>query len=218
MKHFFVVAGGKIEDVFVCRTLREQTDKFVIAVDSGMEFFYRSWIKPDVIVGDFDSVGAEVFSYFRSQPDIRWKELEPVKDETDTEAAVRLALAVGAEEITLLGATASRMDHALGNIGLLGIGLEAGVPMDIRDARNRIRMTDKDLVIRREEQAGTYVSLLPCAGAVEHLTLTGFKYPLTDYCLTGFSSLGISNQIAEEEGRIAFKGGILLVIESRDAL
>ena len=46
--------------------------------------------------------------------------------------------------------------------------------------------------------------------------LRGFKYPLTDYCLRGFCSIGVSNEIMEEEAEIAFDGGILLVIESKD--
>ena len=85
------------------------------------------------------------------------------------------------------------------------------------DANNRIRMTERGMKLRRDEQFGTYVSLIPYTEQVEHLTLTGFKYPLTDACLKGFCSLGVSNEIKEEEAEIVFDGGVLLVIESRDA-
>lgn len=216
MKDFVVVTGGKIDDAFACQVIKEKEQATLLAADSGMEFFFRNGIKPDVIVGDFDSVNKEILHSFREQQGIVLRELNPVKDDTDTEFAIRLAISMGAEQITLLGATGSRLDHVLGNIELLGIGLSEGVSMEILDANNRIRMMDAGLILRREEQFGTYVSLIPYTSQVEHLTLRGFKYPLSDFCLKGFCSLGISNEIVEDEAAIEFDGGILLVIESKD--
>lgn len=216
MKQVIIVSGGTLDDVFAERAFREIKPDAAIAADSGMGYFYRSGKKPDIIIGDFDSVKSEALSYFRGQPDIEIRELVPEKDDTDTEAAIWLAISRGAEEITLLGATGSRLDHVLGNIELLGIGLQCGVSICMCDANNRIRMTDCGMKLRRDGQFGTYVSLIPYTEQVEHLTLTGFKYPLTDACLKGFCSLGVSNEIKEEEAEIVFDGGILLVIESRD--
>jgi len=181
-----------------------------------MDFFYRNQIQPDFIIGDFDSAECESLTYFREQGNIMIRELCPMKDDTDTESAIRYALEQGAEQITLLGATGSRLDHVIGNVELLGIGLKAGVPITIMDAKNRIRMIDKGITLKKSEQHGIYVSLLPYTEKVTHLTLRGFKYPLTDATLTGFCSLGVSNEIVEEEAEIAFDGGILLVIEARD--
>lgn len=216
MKHFFVVSGGNIDDMFVNRMLEQEKPQAVIAVDKGMDFFYRNQRMPDIIIGDFDSVDSESLQYFRKLPDVGMIELNPVKDDTDTEAAIRYALAHGAEQITLLGATGSRLDHVLGNVELLGIGLRAGVPIVMTDTHNRIRMTDRGITLKKETQHGTYVSLIPYTEKVEHLTLRGFKYPLTDAVLTGCCSLGVSNEITEEEAQISLDGGILLVIESRD--
>ena len=77
-------------------------------------------------------------------------------------------------------------------------------------------MTDCGITIKRSEQHGTYVSLLPYTPKVTHLTLRGFKYPLKDVTLQSFCSLGISNEIVGEEAGIEFDGGILLVMETRD--
>lgn len=211
-----IVSGGNIEDTFACEVLRQEQPELMIAADAGMEFFYRNRIKPQVIVGDFDSAKSEALSYFKGQPEIEIRTLNPVKDDTDTEYALRLALAMGAEHITLLGATGSRLDHVLGNIELLGIGMKAGISMMVMDTNNRIRMINCGITLKREEQFGKYVSLLPYTQEVTHLYLRGFKYPLTDVNLRGFCSLGISNEIAEEEAEISFKEGILLVIESKD--
>ena len=216
MKHVVIVSGGNVQDVFACRIIEEEQPDVLLAADAGMEFFYRNGIKPQGIIGDFDSAGSEALAYFRGQPDIWIRALNPIKDDTDTEFVIRLAIREGAEKITVLGATGSRLDHVLGNIELLGIGLEQGVEIQLLDSHNRIRMIQKGIRIRKNEQFGTYVSLIPYTQTVEHLFLKGFKYPLADACLKGFCSLGVSNEIIEEEASIEFERGILLVIESKD--
>lgn len=216
MKQVFVVSGGSIQDEFAVRVIEKKQPALLIAADSGMDFFYRNGIQPDVIVGDFDSVKPDVLAYYKNQPKIEFCELNPIKDDTDTEFAIRLAIARGAEKITILGGTGSRLDHVMGNIELLGIGLEYKVTIELLDAHNRIRMIDRGLTLLKSEQLGTYVSLIPYTSEVEGLSLYGFKYPLTNYCLKGFCSLGVSNEITDEKAVITFDRGILLVIESRD--
>lgn len=225
MKHFFIISGGNISDGFAVAYLKqaflqeaegETSEINIIAADSGLEFCYRNHILPQSAAGDFDSVTAETLAYFRRQQGIAWHPLPSQKDDTDTEAAVRMALRNGAEKITILGGTGNRLDHVLGNIELLGIGMEAGVPMELVDACNRIRMISSGIVLKKERQFGKYVSLLPYTDCVRHLCLTGFLYPLSDACLRGFCSLGISNEIVEDEAEIRFDGGILLVLETSD--
>lgn len=216
MKRFLLVSGGKTEDDFAKEYISKERFDVFMAADSGMEFYYRNDLKPDVIVGDFDSVTGEALSFFKKQEGILFRELNPMKDDTDTESALRLAIEMGAEEIVLLGATGSRLDHVLGNIELLGIGLQKKVRITIVDKNNRIRMLDTGIWIRKEEQFGKYVSLIPYTEAVEGLTLIGMKYPLEDFTLRGFCSLGISNEIEDEEAEIRFRKGILIMIESRD--
>lgn len=216
MKQFYIISGGKIEDDFACGILQEGEPDYVIAVDSGLEFLYRNRILPDLAVGDFDSVSRETLQYFKAQRGVTFLKLNPMKDDTDTEFAIRRAIEMGAEKIMLLGATGSRMDHVLGNIELLGIGLEHQIPIMMLDAHNRIRMVDRGIVIKKEEQFGTYVSLIPYTPKVNHVYLKGFLYPLSDYLLKGFCSIGVSNEIAGEEASIEFGEGILIVIESKD--
>ena len=51
---------------------------------------------------------------------------------------------------------------------------------------------------------------------MQGITLRGFKYPLSDYTMGGFNSLGISNEIVDEKAVIELTRGSLLVIESHD--
>lgn len=141
---------------------------------------------------------------------------ESGKDDTDTEYAIREAIRRGAMEIVVIGATGTRIDHVLGNISLLGIGLEEQIKISLVDEHNRIRMINQPLTIRKAEQYGKYVSLIPFSEKVSGVTLRGLKYPLTDYTMGGFNSLGISNEIVSDEATISFSSGELIVIESKD--
>lgn len=211
-----IISGGSIQDEFAKEWITQYQPDFIIVADSGMEFMRRVGLKPDMIIGDFDSVASETLAYFKEQTGIIFKELNPMKDDTDTEFAIRQAIGLGTKEITVLGATGTRLDHVLGNVALLGIGLQEQVDIQLVDAHNRIRMIDTPLNLKKAEQFGGFVSLLPYAGEVKGVTLKGFKYPLENYTMESFSSLGISNEIVEHQAEILLKDGILVVIESRD--
>lgn len=213
---YLIVSGGHAADDFVMDVIKQGGFEVVIAADSGMDFLYRTGIMPDLIVGDFDSAGSEALDYFRQFEQIDMCVLNPQKDDTDTEFAIREAIRRGADDITIVGGTGTRIDHVLGNICLLGIGLEERVEINLLDEHNRIRMIDRSLELRREEQYGKYISLVPFSNKVTGVTLTGLKYPLTDYTMGGYNSLGISNEIVDEVATISLTSGQLLVIESQD--
>ena len=221
MMRTLIVSGGKIEDSFALEWLQENSYDLLIAADSGMEFLYRNQIMPDVIAGDFDSVGDEAYLFFVEGIDLQRKRpeiihLNPIKDDTDTEFVIREAIRRGSTSITILGGTGTRLDHVLGNVYLLGIGLEYGVAIELVDANNRIRMIRDELMLEREMQFGKFVSVLPVDGDAVGVTLEGFKYPLEDATIKTFSSLGISNEIVKELAVVRVNEGVLLVIESRD--
>ena len=213
---FVIISGGHIEDAFALNYLKENTYDCMIAADSGMNFLYRNDIVPDVIAGDFDSVDGESLDEFSGMPEVEVLRLNPIKDDTDTEFVIREAIRRGATKITVLGATGTRLDHVLANVNLLGIGLEEKVSIELVDAHNRIRMIAGSLEIKKDEQFGDFVSILPVKGDAKGVSLEGMKYPLENADVACFSSLGVSNEIVGETARISVKQGVLLVIESRD--
>ena len=93
-----------------------------------------------------------------------------------------------------------------------------GVSCIILDAYNRIRLMDGVVHLKKSEQYGKYVSLLPLTTEVTGVELRGFKYELTDYTFTstGSAGLGVSNEIIEDIAEIRVKSGIFVLIESRD--
>ncbi|MCD8110908.1 MAG: thiamine diphosphokinase [Clostridiales bacterium] len=211
-----IITGGHIDLPFAKKQVDIGVWDCVISADSGLNFCCEAGIWPDVILGDFDSADPDVLRVFQKKCPERILTFPARKDETDTELAILHAIRAGADRITLLGATGSRLDHVFGNLQLLLPAMEAGAACVILDEHNRIRMIRDTLTIRREEQFGRYVSLLPFTPQVEGLTLTGFVYETENFTLTSGKARGVSNEIRDEEARIEMKSGILLVIESRD--
>ena len=225
-----IISGGHIENDFALEWLQENKYELLIAADSGMEFLFRNQLVPDVIAGDFDSVGQEAYEHFVGEGmedascEGTWKKdkkteilrLNPIKDDTDTEFVIREAIRRGATSITVLGGTGTRLDHVMGNVHLLGIGLGCNVEIELVDAHNCVRMISSELVLEREKQFGDFVSILPFVGDAKGVTLKGFKYPLDKAVVKSFSSLGISNEIVEDKALVQVEDGVLLVIESRD--
>ena len=213
---FLIVSGGSLNKEFVTKVVGQGRYDRILAADSGMNALYAAAVTPDIIIGDFDSADKKILAFFQQNKEIDFCTLNPEKDDTDTEFAIRESIRRGADSITIIGGTGTRLDHVLGNISLLGIGLEEGVRMELLDAHNRICMIDHSVTLKKKEQYGNYLSLIPNNGNVTGVTLKGLKYPLHDYTMGGFNSLGISNEIVDDEASIELTSGQLLVIESRD--
>ena len=211
-----IVSGGSLSKEFVTKVVGQGKYDRILAADSGMNALYAAAVTPDIIIGDFDSADEKILRFFQQNKAIDFCTLNPEKDDTDTEFAIRESIRRGADSITIIGGTGTRLDHVLGNISLLGIGLEEQVSMELLDEHNRIRMIQDTLILEKETQYGKYVSLIPYGGDVQGITLRGFKYPLSDYTMGGFNSLGISNEIVDEKAVIELTRGSLLVIESHD--
>jgi len=194
--------------------LREITvDTFIIGADSGANCLYDYNIEPNLLVGDFDSIDKEAFDYYKKSKciiDIYPKE----KDFTDTEIAARKALSMKPNEIVFLGCTGSRIDHLLGNIGMLKICLEYGVNASIKDENNSVRLINTSTSLNGT--VGQLFSLQPYGDEIIGLTIKGAKYPLNNYNLKIGQSISISNEFATSKVDLEFKFGTLMIILSKD--
>ena len=111
-----IVTGGNININFLKEYLKENKFNKIIAVDKGLETFDKINIMPDIIIGDFDSVKTEILKQYKNTEIIS---LNPEKDFTDTHMALKLAIEIGSEKITIIGAIGTRIDHTLANVHIL---------------------------------------------------------------------------------------------------
>lgn len=212
-----MISGGNINSDFALDFLKRHSGDCIIAVDKGLLFCHQQGIRPDYIVGDFDSVPREVIGNYETKGGIPVRRLKPEKDDSDTESALHLAMDLGAENVFLLGATGTRLDHMLANLQLLAYARERGIAMYLLDEYNCVAVLDKGIWIEKERQYGEYVSFFSLGDKVTELTLRGFKYPLSQYCLTNRScGLGLSNEILSPVANVSFAKGLLVMVMSKD--
>ncbi|WP_028590796.1 thiamine diphosphokinase [Paenibacillus massiliensis] len=210
-KRVVIYSGGQLHE----EDWKEiQANDFIIGADRGALYLMQHHIPIHLAVGDFDSILPEQLHQIEDYAE-RLLACDAVdKDLTDTELAIKLALEQQPDEILLLGATGTRMDHTLANIQLLMQVLQHRIPCSIKDSNNYIMLTDSLLEVK--SMGYPYISLLPLSSEVTGITLKGFQYPLVDATLKLGQSLGISNHLAGDAGLVTICSGVLLVIQSRD--
>ena len=214
-----IVTGGTIDLAFALQYVKQQEFDYFIASDAGMHFFEWAHITPQDIVGDFDSADVNELQKFRQDPQVQFHVYNPKKDYVDTELALRLAIDRDSSEIHILGGTGTRLDHVLGTVHVLGLALVQNIPCFLVDAYNRVRLVGAGRIeMKKAEQFGQYVSLIPLTTQVRGVTLSGFLYPLNDGTFDIFRSLGISNEIVQETAVIEITDGIAVLVESADEM
>ncbi|MCP3774960.1 thiamine diphosphokinase [Paenibacillus sp. MZ04-78.2] len=212
-KRILIFSGGRLGG-WAFREIR--TGDVLVGADRGALFLVRHGYRPDMALGDFDSVSSMELEEI-SRVSRKFLACDPVwKDLTDTEMAFTWALEQNAEEIVLLGVLGTRWDHSLANVHLLRKALAAGIRCRIVDACNELMLMDGSALQTVSRSRFTHVSLLPLSIEVTGITLEGFQYPLNEATLTIGQSLGISNVLLGEAGHIRIRDGLLFVIQSRD--
>lgn len=211
MRAVIVTGGNPPSKDLLLSYLKE--DDYLIGVDKGCNALFEYGLKPKIILGDFDSASLEVISYYR-ELGVNLIKFDSEKDYSDTDLAYRKATEIGAKEILLFGATGTRMDHMLGNIGLLIKSLNDKVHLEIIDTNNRIYLIDKSTKI--EGKSNGIISFHAACDVVNNINIRGAKYKLTNYDMTLFEPRAICNEFIGEDIEITFDSGIIMVIFSRD--
>ncbi len=215
-KRTVIVSGGMIEEEFALSVLNSRETEFIIGVDRGLIFLYEHQILPNYIVGDFDSAPGEIVEYYREETNVPIREFNPVKDASDTEIALRLCIGLGRKDILILGGTGNRIDHIWANVQTMKIGLDAGVDVRLIDQHNQIQLFKSGFTLRREEAFGKYFSVFPLGESVIDFNIEGAKYPLRHHELNAYDSLCVSNEFKEDEVKISFPYGIVILMETKD--
>lgn len=216
MSKAIIISGGELEEGFVETVLSENEGASIVGVDKGVEYLYHHQIKPNYIVGDFDSIAPEVIKYYKTETNVAIREYNPVKDESDTEMAIRIAITIGSTEIYILGATGGRIDHLWANVQSLAIACKFNVRAYILDPQNRIFVTDKPCQLKKSEAYGKYLSVFSLSGDIFDFNMKGTKWPLEHHVLKPTDSLTVSNRFEDEIVEIDFIGGTIVVMETRD--
>ena len=185
--------------------ISDGTDDIIIAADGGYDNLIKNGYKPDILIGDLDSIESEIPEGTRL---IRYPE---EKDETDMFLAYEAGVKLGYDEFVMLGATGGRLDHTYANLSLLLYAKQRGHNVTVIDA-NGIIICLKNEGLTLSGNAGDTLSIFAVGGVAEGVTISGAKYEVEGVSLTPDFPLGVSNEFTGKDVRISVKNGALIVM------
>ena len=205
-----IVSGGRIGDRdFFRKKISLMENGLIICCDGGVRHLQQTEIKPDVIIGDMDSIDSDQLESY-SRQDVKIIKYPASKDFTDTELALDYAINLKPAVIYIWAAFGGRLDHTLANVFLLEKAKALPIKAYVIDEYCEVFLLNSDVIIN--ESAGQTVSLIALSPQVEGITLRGFLYPLDDATLRMGESRAVSNTINGDEAKISVRSGSLLVI------
>jgi len=188
-------------------------DPYVVAADGGARHAEPLGLRIDRWVGDGDSVSADLLAALEAAG-VPIDRRPPDKDESDTELAVRAALARRPRSIVILGALGGpRLDHALANLALLSLPELREVDVRLIATDARVRVVERGTT-RLEGRVDDLVTLLPIGTDATGVTTAGLAYPLRGETLHLGRTRGLSNRRTDTIAEVALETGRLLVVET----
>lgn len=176
----------------------------LIAADAGFAHLQALGITPDVVVGDFDSLGV-----LPEHPSV--VQTPVVKDDTDTLTAVRLGLERGYRHFRLYGTLGgARLDHTLANIQTLGFLLDHGAHGWLIGRGEILTAIRNESYTFSAEYHGT-LSVFAIGGEAVGVSEQGLQYTLHNATLSPFMPLGVSNAFLGQPATVSVKTGTLLL-------
>lgn len=201
-----IFLNGRIPKLRVVNHYKKK-NCFIIAADGGANSLKRIGIKPDIIIGDLDSISKNALSFYikRKIPVIQITD----QNTTDLEKCLIYCLKKNPDEIYVFGATSLRTDHTLNNLSILKRfykKLEIKIiteEFEIFFIRNKVNFNYK---------TGEIVSLLamPLASGI---STSGLEYPLKHETLEFGVREGALNKSVSKNVSVSFTKGNLLLFK-----
>lgn len=198
MKRCFIIGGGDFDGFYD----EIKSEDLLITADKGFEYAKKSNLIPDYAIGDFDSTERPNFKNIIV--------LNPIKDFTDTVAAIDFAIEKGYKDITIYAGLGGRESHTISNIKSMFSYKKKGIDIRLKAKGKEIFLLDKDFSYKYKGE-DFYVSIFSLTEK-SRLDIEGLFYELDDYTMANDDALGVSNQTKGLDFEIRIKEGILLVI------
>lgn len=178
--------------------------ELLLAADGGANHLARVGLRPAAVIGDLDSISESTRSWLGDDLMIE----RPDQDRTDLDKAIEYTFdELGVGELTVLAATGGRVDHDLGNLGLLArLGL--GTRLQFEGDAHRL------LAIRGELRLGATAGETWSFWTYDpktRVTLDGVRWPVNDAAIDAGSRPSISNEAVAETVGVSATGGSVVV-------
>lgn len=183
-----------------------EKDDYILAADGGLTHVESLGLKPNCILGDFDSLGYA--------PDD--STVFPVeKDDTDAMLAVKRGLELGYRDFLLYGSLdGPRLDHTVANFSALQYLADRGATGCLV-GKDYLVTVVKNGKISFDETAKGIISVFCMGPDAKGVTIKGLHYGLENGTLSAGFPLGVSNHFVGQKAEISVKDGSLLVMYGR---
>lgn len=210
-----IVAGGPPPPVAWARPLLERAS-LIFCADSGLHLCLACGLRPDMLVGDLDSVGPVQLGRL---PELRYgvEHHRSDKNESDLDLTLRALARYWQGPVDILAALGGRLDHALFNLcAVLFQGRQLGLKLRLLDPETLVYPLENESLELRD-LIGATCSILPLGGPLEGVHLQGFRYPLQGEALGHRQTRGLSNLIDASLASIDAHSGQALVVVSKNS-
>jgi thiamine pyrophosphokinase len=211
MKALIFANGKPKQGAMVRRSLAEGDGALVVAADGGARIAWELGLKPQLVIGDMDSLSEKELLKLESDG-TKILRYPTDKNETDLELALLYAAEQGADWIRVLGAIGGRFDQMLANVYLLALPALEHVDIALVARKQMIRL------LRAGEhelkgQVGDTISLIPISGDVR-VSTKQLKYPLRNETLHFGPARGISNVMEQSSAFVSIAEGVLIMVHT----
>jgi thiamine pyrophosphokinase len=197
-----LLCNGEPPSRGLLRRLARDADT-IVAADGGANAALRAGVRPDVVIGDLDSLLPSTRRALRTARVIRLRR----QDNTDLEKALDFIAGSGPSDVVIAAATGGRIDFTLGNLAVFWNYTRSLAITFVGDGWCAFPAGRRRSV---NAPPGTTLSLIPF-GPCSGITLRGLRYPLKDAAMrTG--EIGVSNVVRRSPCTVEVRRGKMLVV------
>ncbi len=200
MKTCYIFSAVEMKNNFP----KPDKDDLIIAADAGYLNVQKAGLRPDVIIGDFDSSE-------KPNTDTPIETFPILKDDTDTMLAIKYGFNSGYKRFAIYGGLGGeRTDHTIANIQSLAYIVDHGGE-GFLVGENETFALIKNSSITLHSEKGKTLSVFAYGGIAEEISIKGAVYETDNLTLTPFFPLGVSNKFKENTATVGVKNGYVLI-------
>lgn len=211
MKRALLISGGRQVSK---KLIEKYSDRFILVADGGAKLLKKYELEADLLLGDLDSIDEESLDYVKKHS-IKIKKFPTKKDFTDTALCVDYLIDEGYDDLIILGALGTRLDHELANLFYLKKAYRRGISAKIIDNYNEIIYVEEgEYEFYKSDKK--YFSLISASDKM-NFTTKGLYYEVENLEVNSENpSRAVSNEMLADKAIIKINYGAAFIIQSKD--
>ena len=225
-KRFVVFTGFWPEDAGAHELPETAPEDFVACADGGYRICASAGIRPDIVIGDFDSLSAAEIAGIDAAGIER--AVHPAeKDDTDTMLCAKYGIAHGFGRFLVVGGIGGGFGHTMANLQTLSFLTDMECEAAVIAGHERLFMADGEAATARPRarpavpavfsgRPGAMFSVLSYTERSSGVSISNAKYGLSDAVMTQSYPVGVDNEFVNTAPvTVSVRYGRLLIIVDR---